>query len=68
MARDDIQPREGASHDRAVPPTLAECFTQGWVETAPAVPVLPGAAYAATRRALLSARFPGSESWSRPVV
>ncbi|EYT81319.1 Xaa-Pro aminopeptidase [Streptomyces sp. Tu 6176] len=59
MVRDDIRPREGASHDRAVAPTLAECFTRGWAEAAPAVPVLPGAAYAAERRALLSARFPG---------
>lgn len=54
-----MQPRESASHDRAVPPPLAECFTQGWAEAAPAVPVLPGAAYAAKRRTLLSARFPG---------
>ncbi|WSS47904.1 aminopeptidase P family protein [Streptomyces sp. NBC_01180] len=59
MVRDDMQPRESASHDRAVPPPLAECFTQGWAEAAPAVPVLPGAAYAAKRRTLLSARFPG---------
>ncbi|WUH23496.1 aminopeptidase P family protein [Streptomyces sp. NBC_00448] len=54
-----MQPREGASHDRAVPPTLAECFTQGWAKEVPAVTVLPGAAYAADRRARLSARFPG---------
>ncbi len=46
VVRDDRQPCEGVSHDRAVAPTLAECFTQGWAEAAPAVPVLSGVAYA----------------------
>lgn len=57
MGRQEL--REGASHDRAVPASLAECFAQGWADTATAPRALPGAHYAARRRARLSERFPG---------
>ncbi|WP_079175007.1 aminopeptidase P family protein [Streptomyces malaysiense] len=59
MGRQDVGQRAGASHDRAPSSTLAECFTRGWADSAQAAPVRSGAAYAAERRALLSARFPG---------
>ncbi|GAA1041798.1 aminopeptidase P family protein [Streptomyces murinus] len=58
MDRADVRQRAGASHDRTPSPTLAECFTRGWAESAQAAPALSGAAYAAERRARLSARFP----------
>ncbi|WP_395292682.1 aminopeptidase P family protein [Kitasatospora hibisci] len=47
------------SHDRAVPDALAACFQQGWADTGLKLPPVPGAAYAAKRRAALSERFPG---------
>jgi Xaa-Pro aminopeptidase len=42
-----------------VPTALAENFAQGWADTSLTLPPLPGAAYAARRRAALSERFPG---------
>ncbi|SEL49277.1 Xaa-Pro aminopeptidase [Streptacidiphilus jiangxiensis] len=47
------------SHDKAVPNVLAENFRQGWADTSLSLAPLPGAAYAAKRRAALSERFPG---------
>ncbi|MEY9874773.1 Xaa-Pro aminopeptidase [Streptacidiphilus sp. MAP12-33] len=47
------------SHDKAVPQALAQNFRQGWADSARTLPPLPGAAYAAKRRAALSERFPG---------
>ena len=49
----------GRSHDRAVSAPLAEFFQQGWADTSLKLPLLPGAAYAAKRRAAVSERFPG---------
>ncbi|WP_034086839.1 aminopeptidase P family protein [Streptacidiphilus albus] len=47
------------SHDRATPDALAASFQQGWAETGRELPLLPGAVYAAKRRAAVSERFPG---------
>ncbi|OPC80411.1 Xaa-Pro aminopeptidase [Embleya scabrispora] len=47
------------SHDREVSAALAESFRRGWADTGRKLPPLPGAAYAAKRRAALSERFPG---------
>ncbi|MFE2726507.1 aminopeptidase P family protein [Kitasatospora sp. NPDC059327] len=38
---------------------LTEHLQQGWADTGTTLPLLPGAAFAAKRRAALSARFPG---------
>ncbi|WP_280682698.1 aminopeptidase P family protein [Kitasatospora sp. MAA19] len=38
---------------------LAENFQQGWADTGLQLPLVPGAAFAAKRRAALSERFPG---------
>ncbi|MFE9425719.1 aminopeptidase P family protein [Kitasatospora sp. NPDC006697] len=42
-----------------MPAALTECFQQGWADTTRKLEPLPGSAYAAKRRAALSARFPG---------
>ncbi|MDH6120150.1 Xaa-Pro aminopeptidase [Kitasatospora sp. GAS204A] len=47
------------SHDRAVPAALAESFRQGWADSSRKLPPVPGALYAAERRAAVSERFPG---------
>ncbi|MFE7484394.1 aminopeptidase P family protein [Streptomyces sp. NPDC057552] len=47
------------SHDRRVPAAVAEVFRQGWADPDPGLPPVPGAVYAAKRRAALSERFPG---------
>ncbi|MGC0318822.1 aminopeptidase P family protein [Kitasatospora acidiphila] len=47
------------SHDRAVPAALGESFRQGWADTSLKLSPVPGAAYAAKRRAAVSERFPG---------
>ncbi|MDQ0989462.1 aminopeptidase P family protein [Streptomyces sp. V3I7] len=51
--------RGAQSHDRAVPAAVAESFRQGWADTNLRLPPVSGAAYAAKRRAAVSARFPG---------
>lgn len=50
--------RSVGSHDRAIPDALAACFRQGWANTGLKLPPLPGAVYAAKRRAAVSERFP----------
>ncbi|MEO3783543.1 aminopeptidase P family protein [Actinocorallia sp. B10E7] len=47
------------SHDLPVTPALAEFFKRGWADTNVSLPPLPATAYAAKRRAAVSARFPG---------
>ncbi|WP_406280769.1 aminopeptidase P family protein [Embleya sp. NBC_00896] len=51
--------RGGESHDRRVSAALAESFRQGWADTGLKLQPVPGAVYAAKRRAALSERFPG---------
>ncbi|GAA2732038.1 aminopeptidase P family protein [Actinocorallia aurantiaca] len=47
------------SHDLPVPAALAEFFKHGWADTNTSLAPLPASAYAAKRRAAVSARFPG---------
>ncbi|WP_328307506.1 Xaa-Pro aminopeptidase [Streptomyces sp. NBC_00442] len=58
-----MEQRDGSrglrSHDRHVPDAVAEVFRHGWAETGLRTPPVPGAAWAAERRAALSDRFPG---------
>ncbi|MFD9593459.1 aminopeptidase P family protein [Kitasatospora sp. NPDC059973] len=42
-----------------MPAAQAEWFHHGWADTGTTLPLLPGAAFAAARRAALSERFPG---------
>ncbi|MEU9097356.1 aminopeptidase P family protein [Streptomyces sp. NPDC048361] len=47
------------SHDHQIPDAVAEVFRHGWADTGLSPRPLPGAAWAAKRRAALSERFPG---------
>ncbi|MDX6743012.1 aminopeptidase P family protein [Actinocorallia sp. A-T 12471] len=47
------------SHDLPITPALAEFFRHGWADTNVTAEPVPASAYAAKRRAAVSARFPG---------